>query len=409
MGNAFKTPAEPGADDALVFGIRELLVMLKPSSIALTCERGQPAMRFALILLMLMAPHAAAETMVLRGAAQGTTYHIKLVVPAGRVDAQQLHAAIEKQLAEIDRQMSTYRADSEISQFNRAPAGEWFDVSPAVARVVEAARAISEKTDGAMDVTVGPLVRLWHFGPPSSKATSSNPPPKGEGLSQQKFRPPSDAEISAALKCVGYRKLEVRMTPSALRKQVDGLEVDLSSIASGYTIDRLAELLADHGIKNFVVELGGEIRAAGSREDGAPWRVAIERPIVEKQEMEVAVSLVNTSLATAGGTHKFFEYGGRRYSHIIDPATGRPVEHTLASVTVAAETCIEADGWDTPLLVLGPERGVKCAEENGMAAMFISHPDAGDGADAVRTTSAWQKRFGEDGNSRRTGKASSTR
>ncbi len=197
--------------------------------------------------------------------------------------------------------------------------------------------------------------------------------------------------------------------PPALRKQIAGLEVDLSSIASGYTIDRLAELLLARGITNSMVELGGEVRAAGRREDGTPWRVAIERPIVEKYEMQAAVPLVNATLATAGGTHKFFEYGGRRYSHIIDPATGRPVEHALASVTVAADTCLDADGWDTPLLVLGPERGFECAEQNGIAALFISHPDADDGADAVRTTTAWRKRFGDDDNSRSTGKASGTR
>lgn len=338
-------------------------------------------MRITLLLLLVLVTTARAansEAVVLQGKAQGTTWHIKFVRPTAKFDADALQAAIEEKLAEIDRQMSTYRPDSEISRFNRAPAGEWFGVSPAVVDVVEAARAISEKTGGAQDVTVGPLVRLWHFGPKDGQ--------KGG------FHPPTDREIAAARERVGYKKLETRSQPPALRKQADGLEVDLSSIASGYTIDRLADIMRDHGVKNFLVELGGELRAAGNRADGTPWRVAIERPLAYKREMEAAVPLVDAAMATAGGSRHFFEYDGKQYSHIIDPATGRPVTHTLASVTVAAEKCVDADGWDTPLTVLGPDRGSECAERNGIAAMFVSHAA---GADEVRTTSAWRKRFGE--------------
>lgn len=328
---------------------------------------------------------ANAETIVLRGAAQGTTYHIKFVQPPTSVDATKLQADVDRVLSEIDRQMSTYRDDSEISQFNRASADEWFGVSPAVVSVVKAARTISERTDGAIDITVGPLVRLWHFGPRKS----------GSGQAKPKFEPPTEEQLSAARKRVGYKQLEVRDSPSALRKKAEGLEIDLSSIASGWTIDRLSEQLIDHGIKDYMIELGGEIRAGGRREDGTTWRVAIERPSVGKRAMEAAVPLVNASIATAGGTQKFFEYNGNRYSHIIDPATGRPVTHTLASVTVAADTCLEADGWDTPLLVLGPERGVKVADENGIAAMFVVRPEARDGDEVVKTTAAWRKRFGD--------------
>lgn len=355
------------------------------SSIAPSSEDGQPPMRFVLLLLLLVARDAIGETIVLRGAAQGTTYHIKFVAPANGVDAQRLQADVERVLADVDRQMSTYRADSEISQFNRAPAGKWFPVSAATASVVAAAQEISKQSGGAMDVTVGPLVRLWHFGPPDGTGKRSS----------QDLQPPSAEQLQAVRKRVGYQQLDVQMTPPALRKHIDGLEIDLSSIASGYTIDRLAELLLQHGMKNFMVELGGEVRAAGRRTDGKPWRVAIERPLAPKREMEAAVSLSDTALATAGGSRKLFEHEGRRYSHIIDPATGRPVEHALASVTVAADKCTDADGWDTPLLVLGPEKGFECAEQHAIAALFISHTDAGD---VVRTTTAWRKRFGASGN-----------
>ena len=338
-------------------------------------------MSLMLLLMVLVTRADASDTVVLQGAAQGTTYHVKFVRPAKEFNSKKLQGDIEQKLSEIDRQMSTYRPDSEISRFNRAPAREWFAVSTATAEVVAASRDISEKTGGAQDVTVGPLVNLWRFGPKDSVS----------GGKKVEFKPPSDAAILAARERVGYRKLDVRMKPAALRKQVDGLEVDLSSIASGYTVDRLAGIMREHGVKNFMVELGGELRAAGTRANGAPWRVAIERPLAEKREMQAAVPLVDAAMATAGGSRHFLEYEGRRYSHIIDPATGRPVEHVLSSVTVAAAKCIDADAWDTPLVLMGLERGLECAEKNGVAALFILNRANGD---EVRTTSAWRERFG---------------
>lgn len=316
---------------------------------------------------------------MLQGAAQGTTYHIKYVAPANAVDAKRLQADVEKVLAEIDRQMSTYRDASEISRFNRSPAGEWFKVSTPLVKLVAISHEISKKTSGAQDVTVSPLVRLWQFGPGEVGTKSAG-----------SFRPPTEEQIQAARKKVGCEKLDFRLDRDVLRKRVEGLEVDLSSIAQGYSVDRLVDILREHGQHQFMIELGGELYASGKRSDGQPWRVAVERPEVGKREMAMAVPLVDGALATAGGSRHFFEYEGKRYSHIIDPATGRPVEHTLLSVTVAADSCTQADGWDTPLVVLGPERGMVCAERNGIAAMFISRTDAGD---EVRTTTAWKKRF----------------
>jgi thiamine biosynthesis lipoprotein len=336
-----------------------------------------------MLILLVFAGVARAELLVLRGATMGTTYHVKLASAPDSIDVERLHADVENVLAEIDRQMSTYRADSELSQFNRAPAGEWFPVCRATAEVVAAAQEISEKTEGALDVTVGPLVRLWQFGPPEA----------GDAGGKRTFAPPSDESLSAARKQVGYQNLEVKADPPALRKKLNGLEVDLSSIAPGYAIDRLAGLLVERDIESFMIEIGGEVRAAGRRTDGAPWRVAIERPIAGRREMHSAIPLRNAAIATAGDYQKFFEYGGRRYSHIIDPATGRPIEHSLASVTVVDASCMAADGWDTPLLVLGPQRGYECAERHGVAALFISRD--GDG-ESVRATSAWQRRFEDE-------------
>jgi thiamine biosynthesis lipoprotein len=360
-----------------------------------------------LLLAGLSPTLARAETVVLRGATMGTTYQIKFVADDHAIDRETLHADVERVLAEIDEQMSTYRPDSELSRFNRAPAGKWFPVSEGVAHVAAAAQKISEQSGGAMDVTVGPLVRLWHFGAKNGgveKAPSPHPLPKGEGEERApshrplpngdgEFAPPADDAIAAARAKVGYRMLEVREQPPALRKKMDGLEVDLSSIASGYTIDLLAELLMKRGVKNYMVELGGEVRAGGRREDGKPWRVGVERPAAGERELEMAVPIENAAIATAGDYRKFFEYNGRRYSHVIDPATGRPVAQELASVTVVADTCIEAEGWDTPLLVLGPERGYECATKHGIAALFISRK----GDEVVkRATPAWEKRFGRE-------------
>jgi thiamine biosynthesis lipoprotein len=236
-----------------------------------------------------------------------------------------------------------------------------------------------QSEDGRRGCNGGSFVRLWHFGPDAAAKRQT-----------AAVRTAADDAIDQARRLVGYQKLEVRTNPPALRKQVDVLEIDLSSIASGFAIDRLAKLLADRSLTNWLVEIGGEVRAAGEREGEKPWQVAIERPIPGEPQLQSVVPLVDAAIATAGDYQKFFEYAGRRYSHIIDPSTGRPIEHSLASVTVVADTCIAADGWDTPLLVLGPARGFECAEKHQIAALFIAHDKAGE---EVRVTPAWKERF----------------
>jgi thiamine biosynthesis lipoprotein len=312
----------------------------------------------------------------------GTTYHVRLAAVPPPISVHELQAQVEALLADVDRQMSTYRTDSELSRFNRGPGGKWIPISKPIVEIVAAAHEISEKTGGSLDVTVGPLVRLWHFGPQTTALDGTKRP----------FAPPADERLNAMRSHVGYQKLDVQIDPPALRKQTDALEVDLSSIAPGYAVDRMAAVLMEHLISDFMVEIGGEVRAAGRRGDGQPWRVAIERPLVDRREMQLALPLVDAAISTAGDYRKYFEHGGQRYSHIIDPATGRPVEHTLASVTVVADTCLAADGWDTPLLVLGPERGFQCAEKHGIAALFVSR---GSGEGVVRTTRAWRATFDE--------------
>lgn len=342
--------------------------------------------RTAITLLCVLLPTLAraAEPVLISGPTMGTTYHVKLVLAedtnASPADAEALRTEIADTLADVDQRLSTYRADSEISRFNRAPPGEWFPVSPATAEIVSAAKELNRQTDGALDVTIGPLVRLWHFGPNAVSDTKSD----------DDIKPPTDEALQAARKLVGNHHLTVRTYPKALRKQVDGLEVDLSAIGEGYAIDQLATVIQHHGIENFLIELGGEVRASGHGPNGKSWRVAITRPSDDGAEMQLAIPLTNAALSTSGDYHRYFEHNGRRYSHIIDPKTGRPITHNLASVTVAAENAMTTDAWDTALLVLGPDFGYACAEKNNLAALFILR--SGDHF-VVRETPAWQERF----------------
>ena len=322
---------------------------------------------------------AAAEPLVVDGPTMGTTYRI--VLPsAAATDEAALRELVEAILADVDLRLSTYRRDSEVSRFNRAAAGEWFAVSPATAEVFAAALAICERTEGALDITVAPLVRLWHFGPDAIAKTDS----------PADIAPPGEAAIEAARMQVGFQRVEVRDDPPALRKQVAGLEVDLSAVGEGDAIDRLAAALAARGIGDYLIELGGEIRAGGCGPRGQPWRVAVNAPRIDRSEAQAVVSLSNMAVATSGDYRRYFEHGGRRYSHVIDPTTGRPVDHGLAAVTVAADECRTADAWATALMVLGPTRGYQCAEKLDVAALLVSR----DGEQFIaQETPAWEARF----------------
>jgi thiamine biosynthesis lipoprotein len=320
-----------------------------------------------------------AEPLHLSGATMGTTYRV--ILPDADPDAApRLRAAVDEVFADVDRRLSTYRNDSEISRFNRAPAKEWFPVSSTTAEIVAASLAMSRQTEGALDITVGPLVQLWHFGPAAlTDETSSTD-----------LVPPDEAALRAARARVGYGKLDVCLDPPRIRKRVHGLELVLSAVGEGYAIDRVAVALGERGYMNFLIELGGEIRTSGAGPGGKPWRVAIQRPSTERAEMQSSVLLSNASIATSGDYRRYFEHEGRRFSHIIDPRTGRPIDHALASVTVVADDALTADAWDTALLVLGAERGYDCAVEHEIAALFISREG---GRFVVQETPVWQKRF----------------
>lgn len=285
----------------------------------------------------------------------GTTYSVKAMVTD--VDASELQAAIDAELVAVNDSLSTYQADSELSRFNQAPAGEWVPMGPAFAAMVTLAGELYALTQGAFDVTIGPLVNLWGFGPMAEPETV-----------------PDEATIAAALAKVGFDKLEVEA--GALRRQ-EGQYVDFSAIAKGYGVDRVAAVLAAFGVTDYLVEIGGELYGRGSNLQGQPWRIAIELPESMVRRPYRVVSLRDQGMATSGDYRNYYERDGIRYSHTIDPTTGYPIRHKLASVTVLAETTALADGWATAINVMGAERGLALAEQQGLAVFVILGSDNG--------------------------------
>lgn len=291
---------------------------------------------------------------VLSGPTMGTTYSIKIVDAPSHVERQTIQSAVDRVLERIDREMSSYRDDSELSRFNASTSTDWFAVSQDIVQVVEAAKAVSEATQGALDITVAPLVSLWGFGT------------QGEPASL-----PSDEQIESARARSGYRRLHTRMQPPALRKEIAGLAVDLNSVAPGFATDMLFASLVDLGLANVMVDIGGEVRARGVNATAQPWRIAVEKPLDAEPEPYAVVQLNDSAITTSGEYRHYYSRNGQRYSHTIDPRTGHPVQHRLASVAVIAATALEADAWTTALNVLGEEQGYVIAAEHGIAALFI--------------------------------------
>ncbi len=291
---------------------------------------------------------------IFSGQTMGTSYQVRLVAKSSFADAPALHEKIENELKKVNQEMSTYIPDSEISRFNSADSTDWFPVSSNTAQVVSTALELSKKSDGYYDITVMPLVNAWGFGPAKREEKAVDP----ERLKQ-------------LLDQVGYSKLEVRLTPPAIKKSIPQLQVDLSSIAKGHGVDRVAAVLVEAGFKDFFVEIGGEVRTAGKRADGEPWKVGIETPTELQRDIQTILPLSEASLATSGDYRNAFVDGGVRYSHTIDPKTGQPVQHNLASASVIANNCTEADGWATVMLASGPERALQIANENKLDVLLI--------------------------------------
>ena len=303
------------------------------------------------------------EIQKLSGKTMGTTWSVVIANPIASHDQTALQAEIESLLVEVNRQMSTYDPSSEISQFNQSEdLNTWFPVSDLFAITTAKALGFSDISNGAFDPTVGPLVNLWGFGPDAGV----------EAL-------PSDALIEETKAQTGFPAISVRAPEvdggAAIMKRSQR-RLDLSAIAKGLGVDQLYELLDDQGYANFLVEIGGEIRVKGDK-DGLGWKIAIEKPLKGERAVEQLLSLKNVALATSGDYRNYREIDGVAYSHTINPSTGRPVTHQLASVTVADSECAMADGWATTLLVLGPEKGFELAVSRNLPALFIERSDNG--------------------------------
>jgi thiamine biosynthesis lipoprotein len=299
----------------------------------------------------------------------GTTWSLTLPNLPAEVQSIQLQHQIEELLETINALMSTWRADSEISRFNDSTSTEWFDVSSQTYSLLQAAVRIHQQSGGTFDPTVSPLVELWGF---------------GHTLPQQGL--PDDSQIRSTLQHTGLEKLLLDNSVKRIRKTIPQLQLDLSAIAKGYAVDEVARIVSTQGIRDYLVEIGGEIRVAGNNPEGERWRVAIEYPHIDKlRSAALILSVTDAAIATSGDYRNFIEINGTHYSHIIDPLTGRPVTHHPASVTVITRDCLSADAWATALSVIGASKGVALADSLQIAAMFIER----DG-DKLKTTSSYK-------------------
>ncbi|WP_310618497.1 FAD:protein FMN transferase [Flexibacterium corallicola] len=285
------------------------------------------------------------ETISLTGSTMGTTYTVKAIKGDAPITADELQFEVQEALKDVNDKMSNWVKTSEVERFNRSQSTEWTPISADFSAVLGEAFTIHEESTGRFDVTLAPLIDLWGFGP------SEDQPSR-----------PSDEKIAQALESVGMQtKLEYRNSPPALRKVNPETTVNLSAIAKGYGVDKVAATLEFNGIQEYLVEIGGDLITKGNNASNVPWVVGIEKPDTARQTVQEVIQLKDKALATSGDYRNYKEVDGRRLSHILDPVTGLPIEHKLASVTVIAESATRADGLATAIYALGDARGMHLA------------------------------------------------
>jgi len=301
------------------------------------------------------------------GRSMGTSWSVRLLAEAG----QDFQSGLQGQLDAVGAQMSHWEASSDLGRFNRAPAGSWHVLPQAFFDVLSFALDVARQSGGAYDPCAGALVNLWGFGP--------------EGrFGEEDFTEPAPEAVAQMLRERAAQHLQLQAdTRRAL--QPGGVQLDFSAVAKGYAVDRLAFFLKSHGVRHFLVEVGGELRGAGVKQDGQPWWVRLEEveqvdqapPSLSPSPDELVLALHGLSVATSGDYRRYFQRGGQRYSHTIDPRSGRPIDNGLASVTVLHPLCMAADAWSTALTVLGLQEGMAMAERLGLAARFVERTQAG--------------------------------
>ena len=290
----------------------------------------------------------------------GTTFKIDVFNPAAESTLDDLRSRLHARLEDLENTASTYRITSEISKFNLNLSTEWIRTSLEFCTMVSEAVRIGQETAGAFDITVGPLVNLWGFGPEDPRTS-----------------PPNDSDIESTLVIVGVDLLQVDCDRSSVRKSFSTTRIDLSGWAKGYAVDQLALILDAAGMENYLVEIGGEIKVRGRNAENRRFAIAIESPSTRQDDEFSLIYVSDIGIATSGDYRTFFEHDGSRYSHMIDPRTGHPIHHDLSAVTVLHPSTAYADAIATALLVLGPDEGLALANEQGISAYFAVSTSAG--------------------------------
>lgn len=306
-------------------------------------------------------PKGAVEQ--LSGTTMGTSWCVKLIATSS-AQGQDIHRGVQRELDRLEAQMSTWKSTSALNLFNGAPAGNWCVLPKEVFTVLQCALHIAQDTAGAFDPTVGELVNRWGFGP-----------------SIRRPAVPSESELVDMRSRMNQRRISLDVNQRAAL-QPGGICLDLSSIAKGFSVDHIAEYLGTLGIESYLVEVGGELRGRGVKMDGMPWWVGLELPPTTNRAPStprepLIVALHDLAIATSGDYRRCFQEGGVRYSHIIDPRSGRPAQNGVATVTVLHAGCMQADAYSTALMVLGVEEGLNLATRLGLPALFVCHTARG--------------------------------
>ncbi len=318
--------------------------------------------RFGIVVLVLAVlsgcdqPAAERPMLEIHGRTMGTFYGVKVVgdFPGGQ---QALQSQVDALLKHYNDEISTYDPNSALSKFNQLQSVQPFPVSQDMADLIISALRVGQRTQGVLDVTVGPLVNLWGFGP-----------------DKRPVKTPTDEQIAAARARVGIDRLHVEVSAdhATLRKDVPSLYVDLSTIGEGFGADKVAEFLEARGVHHYLVEIAGASRSRGVNAKGEPWKLAIQKPTDELEDIQAIIIPDGRAVSTSGSYRNYYELDGKRYSHIIDPATGKPITHKLVSVTVITPTAMEADGLDTALMVMGPGKAMAFAKQQNLAVYLVS-------------------------------------
>jgi len=325
-------------------------------------KKVQLWLSFFVAIILFIGCKSQNKIVSINGNTMGTTYSIKIVTKKPQhIDINNVKIKIDSALQVVNQQMSTYIYDSEISQFNRLTRKDWFTISTDFYNVIVMAQKISRLTEGAFDITVGPIVELWGF---------------GKDFEKNMWHPPTIQAINKTIKFIGYKNIVVGK--NSIKKDNLGIEIDLNAIAKGYGVDVVFKLLQDLGYANILVEIGGEVRCSGYNNEDKYWKIGIDKPIlgiIPGTELQAVISLNNKALATSGDYRNYFKYYSKIYSHTIIPITGYPTQNNVASASVVAQDCMTADALATALMVMG-EKGIELINNiDGIEAMIIIRSD----------------------------------